>query len=59
MLPLPPLLPLLLRLLQTLGQGQALSWALSTSMFAHPTTNSINIVGKVRQAGCLMCVPGA
>lgn len=30
------------------SQAQPLAgWDVSTSMFAHPTTNSINIVGKV------------
>jgi len=27
--------------------AEPLGWQVSSSMFAHPTTNSINIVGKV------------
>lgn len=29
-----------------LDEPEELAWGVSTSMFAHPTTNSINVVGK-------------
>ena len=43
-----------------LAAGWELGWDVSSSMFAHPTTNSLNIVGQVSQlGGCTGRLPRA